>query len=180
MGGVNPRLAALPPHIVLETLLYQLRAFRNAGFAAAVVVSGHHGGNQVDLRMVADAFAAAYPFEVFACSDPELVAGHYAADHAGVYEISQLLAIDPSAVALDRAGRALTDPLGRFAQNPDATDAGAVEGRRILELSIDRLGTVVAGFSLAARNAPFIPMDAMAAVWRRIADQRAAWRTLNP
>ena len=53
MGGVNPRLAALPPHVVLETLLYQLRAFRNAGFAAAVIVSGHHGGNQYDLRTVA-------------------------------------------------------------------------------------------------------------------------------
>ena len=179
MGEVNPRLAALPPHLVLETLLYQLRAFRNAGFAAAVVLSGHHGGNQADLRLVAGAFAAAYPFEVFACSDPELVEGHYAADHAGFYEISQLLAIDPSAVALDRAGRIHTDPLGRFAQNPDAEEARAAEGRRILDLSLDRLGAVVADFTLAARNAPFIPMDTLAPVWTAITDQRSAWRTLN-
>ena len=180
MGAVNPRLAALPPHVVLETLLYQLRAFRNAGFAAAVVVSGHHGGNQADLRMVADTFADAYPFEVFACSDPELVEGRYAADHAGFYEISQLLAIDPTAVALDRAARTETDPLGRFAQNPDAAEASAAEGHRILNLSLERLGAVIAGFTLTARNTPFIPMEALAPVWTTIADRRSTWRTLNP
>ncbi|WP_145964914.1 hypothetical protein [Rhizobium leguminosarum] len=43
MNGVNPLLAALPPHLVLETLLYQFRAFRNAGFKGVVVISGHHG-----------------------------------------------------------------------------------------------------------------------------------------
>src|ERR1700712_4396692 len=131
LGGVNPRLAALPPHVVLETLLYQLRAFRNAGFAAAVVVSGHHGGNQYDLRALAQAFCDAYPFEVFACSDPELVEGVYEGDHAGFYEVSQLLAIDPSLIDLSRAGRTRTDPLGRFAQNPDAEQATAGEGHRI-------------------------------------------------
>lgn len=31
MGGVNPRLAALRAHLLLETLFYQFRAFRNAG-----------------------------------------------------------------------------------------------------------------------------------------------------
>ena len=179
MGTVNPRLAALPPHVVLETFLYQLRAFRNAGFAAAVVVSGHHGGNQFDLRSVAEAFSATYPFEVFACSDPELVVGHHEGDHAGFYEISQLLAIDPGLVDLSRAGRAATGPLGRFAQNPDAGEADAETGRRILDLSLDRLGAAVAGFSLGARDAPAIPMEAMAALWAAIAAQRASWRTLN-
>ena len=178
MGDVNPRLAALPPHLVLETLLYQLRAFRNAGFAAAVVLSGHHGGNQYDLRAVGHAFCAAYPFEVFACSDPELVEGQYTGDHAGFYEISQLLAIDPALVDLSRAGRTATDPLGRFAQNPDADQATAADGRRMLDLALDRLGAAVDGFSLVNRNAPFIPMDAMEPVWAGIAARRADWRTL--
>jgi creatinine amidohydrolase len=90
-GNVNPRLAALPPHVVLESPLYQLRAFRNAGFAAAVVVSRRHGGNQYDLREVARLFCETYPFEVFAGSDSELVEGRYEGDHAGFYEISQPL-----------------------------------------------------------------------------------------
>jgi creatinine amidohydrolase len=179
MGGVNPRLAALPPHIVLETLLYQLRAFRNAGFAAAVIVSGHHGGNQYDLRTVAQAFCEAYPFEAFACSDPELVEGRYQGDHAGFYEISQLLAIDPSFVALNRVSRVGSDPLGRFAQNPDAGAATVSDGRRMLDLALETLGDVVRGFSLKHRAAPFIPMEAMAPLWARIDAGRAAWRTLN-
>jgi creatinine amidohydrolase len=179
MGDVNPRLAALPPHVVLETFLYQLRAFRNAGFAAAVAVSGHHGGNQEDLRAVARAFSSAYPFEVFACSDPELVEGRYQGDHAGFYEVSQLMAIDPDLIDLARVGRVAHDRLGRFAQNPDAGAATAADGRRILDLSIARIGEVVAGFTLAARNSAPIPMEAMAPIWAEIEARRATWRTLN-
>ncbi|QND62050.1 creatininase family protein [Mesorhizobium huakuii] len=110
MGGVNPRLAALPPHLLLETLLYQLRAFRNAGFQAVVVVSGHHG-SQDDLRMIAEAFAGAFPIQHFVRTDPELVSGKFTGDHAGRYELSQLLAIRPDLVALDRADRIGMDPL---------------------------------------------------------------------
>jgi len=179
MGNVNPRLAALPPHVLLEAFLYQLRAFRNAGFAAAVVVSGHHGGNQEDLRTVARAFSSAYPFEVFACSDPELVEGRYRGDHAGFYEVSQLLAIAPDLIDLSRVGRPAHDRLGRFAQNPDAGSATADDGRKILDLAIERIGEAVAGFALAARNSPFIPMEAMSPLWAEIEASRASWRTLN-
>jgi creatinine amidohydrolase len=179
MGNVNPRLAALPPHVVVESLLYQLRAFRNAGFAAAVVVSGHHGGNQYDLREVARMFCETYPFEVFAGSDPELVEGHYEGDHAGFYEISQLLAIDPSLIDLSRADRVRNDPLGRFAQNPDAGEATTADGRRMLDLALERLGEIVNGFSLKNRGASFIPMEAMPLLWERINAGRAGWRTLN-
>jgi creatinine amidohydrolase len=179
MGDVNPRLAALPPHVVLEAFLYQLRAFRNAGFAAAVVVSGHHGGNQEDLRTVARAFSSAYPFEVFACSDPELVEGRYQGDHAGFYEISQSLAIDPDLIDINRVGRVASDRLGRFAQNPDAGSATAADGRKMLDLAIKRIGDVVAGFTLAARNSTLIPMEAMTPLWAEIERGRTTWRTLN-
>ncbi len=179
MGDVNPRLAALPPHVVLEAFLYQLRAFRNAGFAAALVVSGHHGGNQEDLRTVARAFSSAYPFEVFACSDPELVEGRYQGDHAGFYEISQLLAIDPDLIDINRVGRVASDRLGRFAQNPDAASATAADGRKMFDLAIKRIGDVVAGFTLAARNSALIPMEAMTPLWAEIERGRTTWRTLN-
>jgi creatinine amidohydrolase len=179
IGNVNPRLAALPPHVVLESLLYQLRAFRNAGFAATVIVSGHHGGNQYDLRTVTQVFCETYPFEAFAGSDPELVRGHYEGDHAGFYEISQLLAIDPSLVDLSRADRVRSDPLGRFAQNADAGKATAADGRRMLDLALERLGEIVNGFSLKNRAASFIPMEAMPPLWERINAGRAGWRTLN-
>lgn len=178
MGGVNPRLGALPPHLVLETLLYQLRALRNAGFGAAIVISGHHGA-QADLRMVGDAFSAAFDFPVWIRTDPELVAGQFVGDHAGRYELSQFLAIRPDLVALDRAERISTDALGRFAQNPDVAEATAEEGPAILDRSLKALADAIG--ALRPRPAPdFLAREAVAAVWAPIAARRRDWATLNP
>jgi creatinine amidohydrolase len=91
-----------------------------------------------------------------------------------------LLAIDPSLVDLGRAGRVGSDPLGRFAQNPDAGEATPADGRRMLDLALEKLGEIVCGFSLKNRASPFIPMEAMAPLWARIEAGRATWRTLNP
>ncbi|WP_051955968.1 creatininase family protein [Beijerinckia mobilis] len=179
MGGVNPLLAALPAHLVLETLLYQLRAFRNAGFKAAVVISGHNGA-QDDLRMVARHFSTAFPFEHFIASDPELVDGLFQGDHAGRYEISQLLAISGELVALGRADRINTDALGRFAQNPDAVEATVEEGQSILDASLEHIGQVVRAFHLAAKQpTDFIPMNALIPIWRAIDADRVHWCTTD-
>ncbi|WP_158693556.1 creatininase family protein [Neorhizobium alkalisoli] len=179
MGGVNPRLAALPPHLLLETLLYQFRAFRNAGFQAVVVVSGHHG-SQDDLRMTAEAFAEAFPIQHFVRTDPELVTGKFVGDHAGRYELSQLLAIRPDLVALDRAECVDTHPLGRFAQNPDVEEATAEEGRCILDTSLDTLRAATDAFRFTEETPDFIPMEATAGVWEGIDRRRAQWKTNNP
>jgi creatinine amidohydrolase len=178
MGGVNPRLAALPPHVMLEAFLYQLRAFRNAGFRGVAAISGHAGGNQDDLRKVAQAFAEAFPIEHFVRADPELVEGHKG-DHAGRFEVSQLLAIRPDLVDLSRVGRTASDPLGRFAQNPDAGEASAALGKEILEAQVRSIGEAVQAFTLQAGENEFIPMDAMTPVWASIAAERLSWRTLN-
>lgn len=178
MGAVNPLLAAIPPHLMLETLLYQFRAFRNAGFRGVVVISGHNG-SQTDLRMVAEVFAHHYPLAHFVRSDPELVAGRFTGDHAGRYELSQLLAIRPDLVAMDRAPRVTADPLGRFAQNPDVTEATAEEGRAILEASLTTIGDAVQKFALDDVAPDFVPMTAMEPVWQEILAQRNRWMTLQ-
>ena len=56
MGEENPLLGAIPPHVMLHLFLYQLRAFALAGFQGVIAVSGHAGGSQNDLRLVANAF----------------------------------------------------------------------------------------------------------------------------
>lgn len=178
MGGVNPLLAALPPHLVLETLLYQLRAFHNAGFRGVVIISGHNG-NQADLRMVAEVFAAQYPVAHFVRSDPELVAGRYTGDHAGRYELSQLLYIRPDLIAMDRASRVTTDPLGRFAQNADVAEASAEEGAAIIEAAIAAIGDAVSGFTLDETGQSFIPMQAMEPIWAQVEARQADWVTLR-
>ena len=182
MDGVNPRLGGLPPHVVLECFLYQLRAFANAGFTGVVAVSGHHGGNQADLRRVAREFARDVPLASFVCSDPELVQGRYAGDHAGRYEISQLLHIRPDLVQMNRADRIASRAHGgRFAQNFDAVEATAEEGRAIIEASLTELGRQVALVRDGAprRPGPFLPMQAMEPIWDRIVAERNRWLTLN-
>lgn len=178
MGSVNPLLAALPPHLVLETLLYQFRAFANAGFRGVVVISGHNG-SQRDLRLVAEAFAAVYPIAHFVRSDTELVAGKFVGDHAGRYELSQLLAIRPDLVDMSRARRAGESGLGRFAQNSDVAEASAEEGHAILEASLEVIAAAVRNFRFDQRTAPFIAMEAMESVWQRILSRRAEWVTLQ-
>lgn len=178
MGSVNPLLAALPPHLVLETLLYQFRAFSNAGFRGVVAISGHNG-SQRDLRMVAEVFARSYPIAHCVRSDPELVAGQFHGDHAGRYELSQLLAIRPDLVAMDRAAHAGSDPLGRFAQNPDVAEAAPEEGQAILEASLLAIGAALRDFDVASPAPPFIPMAAMAPLWQQILARQPGWVTLQ-
>ncbi|WVT75954.1 creatininase family protein (plasmid) [Sinorhizobium chiapasense] len=178
MGTVNPLLAALPPHLLLETLLYQFRAFRNAGFRAVVVVSGHHG-SQKDLRMVADAFADKFPIQHFVRTDPELVAGQFTGDHAGRYELSQLLAIRPDLVDMTRAARVDTDPLGRFAQNPDVTMATAEEGAAILGASLVAIGNAVSAFTFNDDEFSHICFDAIEPLAAELNARKKHWATLN-
>jgi creatinine amidohydrolase len=177
MGGVNPLLAALPPHLLLETLLYQLRAFRNAGFQACVIISGHHG-SQEDLRMVADLFARTFPLQHFVRTDPELVAGHFTGDHAGRYELSQLLAIRLDLVAMERADRITADPLGRFAQNPDVVLATADEGKAILEAALIAIGIAVRNFSFDNGEVTHITFDEMKTITSELHSRRDSWMTL--
>ena len=178
MGNVNPLLAAVPPHLVLEGLLYQFRAFRNAGFKAVVAITGHHA-NQQDLRLAAEIFDRHHHFEHFVRSDPELVAGRFQGDHAGRYELSQLLHIRPDLVRMSRADDVHTSDLGRFAQNPDVADATAEEGRRIIDASLDTIGRAVADFRLDAPDPPFIPMADMVAVWDDLRAREKDWITLR-
>lgn len=180
VGDVNPRLGSVPPDVLLRMFLFQLRAFANAGFRAVIAVTGHHA-NQPDLRLVAEEFSRRHPVRVVAVSDPELVAGEYVGDHAGLYEISQLLAIRPDLVDLTRAAETRTSPLGRFAQNPDAAQATAEHGRAILEKSLDALKTLVTSCQPLAEKAdpPHLSIDETEEIWQRITARADDWCTLR-
>ena len=62
---------SVPPDVLLRMLLFQLRAFVNAGFRAVVVLTGHHG-NEADLRLVATEVMRTRPVRIITVSDPEL------------------------------------------------------------------------------------------------------------
>ena len=178
-GDVNPRMAALPPDLVIRTLLFQLRAFVNAGFHTVAVVSGHNGP-QPDLRIGAEEFCSTYPeITVHVVSDPELVMGMFEGDHAGLYEVSQLLHIRPDLVDLDRVGRVETDELGRFAQNPNAGEATAAHGEAIIEAAIEAIGQMVAGAAHRHPDLPTVSIEPCEAIWKRVEARAGEWVTLD-
>jgi creatinine amidohydrolase len=174
VGDVNPRLGGLPPDVVMRSLLFQLRVCVNAGFRAVMVVSGQNGA-QGDLRLVADEFTRLVPVPVVVRSDPELVRGTFPGDHAGRYELSQLLFIRPELVDMSRLDRVSSDPLGRFAQNPDAQEATAEYGAQVVGAQVDRIGELVDEAGLGPPDLPFLTFDAVEPAWAAVERQRASW-----
>lgn len=178
VGDSNPLLAGMPPQVVALHFLYQLRAFANAGFRAVIGVSGHSGGSQNDLRRVATAFTRATGIPVIVRSDPEW--GGYEGDHAGAYEISQLLAIHPDAVDLSLLGRRHeAGSGGRMALGDDAAEASAEQGREINETILAAIGREV--HNLPPGEALREPLDypATEAIWQQVL-ARGPWFSDGP
>lgn len=184
VGNVNPLMAALPPQVMLYHFLYQLRAFANAGFRAAIVTSGHAGGSQEDLRRVAALFTARTRFPVIVKTDPEWVEGLFEADHAGKYEISQLLAIRPDLVNLRLSGRQhAPDSGGRFGIGLDTTEATAEYGRTINEAILTAVGREVTRLTkpqAAVPNSPYLDYGQAEAIWATVCSSMSQWRSLAP
>jgi creatinine amidohydrolase len=189
VGEVNPRMTVVPPHVFLHFFLYQLRAFHNAGFAGTIALTGHSGGNEKDLRLAASSFMLQSSMSVVAVADSELVAGQFSGDHAGCFELSQLMAIRPDLVDKSRLGRAwqhtVSANLGRFAQGEDADAASQELGLRIVEASVERLGaiaceTLSAQKLQALEQRPRLGYAEVEAAWARVLEQRRAWVTESP
>lgn len=179
VGDVNPRLGGLPPDVVMRSLLFQLRVCVNAGFRSVMVVSGQNGA-QGDLRLVAEEFMKIVAVPVVVRSDPELVRGTFPGDHAGRYELSQLLYIRPDLVDMTRLGRVSSDPLGRFAQNPDAHEASAEYGEHIIEAQIARIGELTDQAGLGAPDLPTLTFDDVEPAWAAVERQRPSWVSYGP
>jgi len=167
VGDTNPLMAGMPPHVVAYHFLYQLRAFANAGFLAVVGVSGHAGGSQKDLRRVARHFSSATGIDVTVRTDPEW--GGFEGDHAGAYEISQLLAIHPEAVDLSLAGRMHElGSGGQLALDPTAGDATKERGLSINETIIENIGRHVAQLELGKARENPVSHSETESIWQAI------------
>lgn len=181
VGEANALMAAIPPHVMLHLFLYQLRTFANAGFRLVIAVSGHSGGSQEDLRRAAAAFARAMGLRVIVRADPEWVDGLYSGDHAGKYELSQLLAMRPDLVDLalieERSGTS-----GRFALGEDAAEATADHGHAINEAIIAAIGREVSeSLALPLERLPNQAVDYadVEALWAEVRATMKDWRSLS-
>jgi len=182
VGEVNPRMTAMPTHIILHFFLYQLRAFVNAGFRTVYVVSGHAGGNQEDLRLAAGEFMKAVPVNVLVKADPELAGEPFEGDHAGKYEISQLLYLRPDLMDMERLERIKTAPFYRFAQGMDAPEASAETGEEIMEMILGNINKDLEAvtFPDEARIPAPIHYDVVEQVWQAVFARKPEWVSLQP
>jgi creatinine amidohydrolase len=182
IGEVNGFMTSLPPWVLLRLFLYQLRAIAGRGFHAILAVTGHYGGNQNDLRRVVAHFSRRSPVQVSAWSDDELI-DHpvYHGDHAGATETSQLMALRPELVDMQRLdSQAVARHL--YAAGPDAPLASAGLGEEIVASQMRRIGEI--GRKLLADYAgpahpPLLSIDDTEAAWRDIIAERASWVTLQ-
>ena len=179
VGNVNACMTSMPTAPMLYFFLYQLRTFHNAGFRMAIVVSGHAGGNQKDFRLAAKAFMEASDMVVFVVSDPELTGGEYPGDHAGRYEISQLMHIVPEFIDLTKADKwKVSDPETRFAQGRDASEATAANGEIILEKCLsgirELLDRMDAGRMMEREMMHYSTVEG---IWQEVKSQFGKWVT---
>jgi creatinine amidohydrolase len=184
IGEVNPRMTGMPPHVMLHFFLYQLRTFVNAGFQAIIVLTGHAGGNQVDLQRAAQLFMNQFPVRIWVGTDGDLVKGQFRPDHAGQFEISQLMHIDPSLICMERTADE-QDPQygGKFARADSSLDASATLGASINEACIARLGQIVG--ELVHEAEPLercrgITYDEIEQIWNALYATKEDWVTAKP
>lgn len=183
VGDNNPHMTGIPPAVMLQLFLYQLRAFVNAGFRTIIVISGHSGGNQVDLRRAADLFMRHIPVRIWVRSDPELVEGLYMGDHAGKYELSQQMYLRPDLVDMRaRSYENETDSGGRLALGLDADQASPELGKLIMEACLDRLcieADRMKGMQSDEEISP-IAYDVIESIWSELLQTANEWVTAQP
>jgi creatinine amidohydrolase len=182
LGDLNTFMTSLPPWIMLRVFLYQLRAMAVRGFHAVIVVTGHYGGNEHDLRLVASVFSRYCPMRVSAWSDKELI-DHptYHGDHAGATETSQLWYLRPDLVDISRLTPETVEN-HYYAVGADAPISSRKLGEEIVRSQIERLG-IVGRELLEAYVKPaeqtFLSFDETEAIWREIEARREEWVTLK-
>ena len=183
VGEVNPRMTAMPPDVMLRFFLYQLRAFANSGFKMVFALTGHAGGNQEDYRLVASHFMKHVNIKVIMKADPELVEDQFKGDHAGRYEISQLLYLRPELMGMERLNDISTSHLGRFAQGDDAVEASPREGEKIMEACLEGMSELIkedGSLPINAYEEKMLDYEATEKIWTEILKRKAEWTTLRP
>ena len=142
IGERNPWLTSLPPWVLYHLFFYQLRAVAARGFRAALVITGHYGGNEHDFKRVAEVFMRHSPLRVWAGADYECIEyQEYHGDHAGRCETSQLWSLRPELVDMSRLADGASIENGTaMATGPDAFRASRREGDAIIASQVGWLG----------------------------------------
>jgi creatinine amidohydrolase len=182
LGNVNTFMTSLPPWVMLRVFLYQLRAMSVRGFHSAIVVTGHYGGNQHDLRLVADIFSRHNSMKVSAWADNELI-DHpiYHGDHAGATETSQLWYLRPDLVDISRLTPEFVEN-HYYAAGATSPLSSRKLGEEIVCSQITRLGKIgrelVDSYVDPGDQSP-LSFDETEEIWKEIESHKNEWVTLK-
>lgn len=183
VGEHNGRMAGLPPHVLCQHFVYQLRAFANAGFKAALVMTGHGGGNEHDLAAWGAAFEARFGLSVQVIMEADL-APDFPSDHAGKYELSALWHIRPDLIDMSLLNRQHEPGSGgRLALGENAAEASPEYGAAIVAQALANLGPAVRALQArgeAAAIAPRISFAQVEALYAELRAQAHTWATARP
>jgi creatinine amidohydrolase len=178
-----PYLTSVPPEVFLHQLVYQLRAVEAAGFRAAICVTGHYGGIEVDMKQVCARYSAHRPLRAVALADWEAIRyKDYRGDHAGRCETSQLMALRPELVDLTRMPADVYEGV-IFASPSNARTSSRREGEAIVASQVayfERLSNELLRLSEAQPPAERIPWAQAEDIWAEILADRPNWISTHP
>lgn len=148
-GVKQPLCSSIPSDLFYRMVFHQIRDIDARGFHAAILVTGHYGGPEKTLRLICEYYTrrTESPLRLQAIADWECIRYEdFRGDHAGLCETSQLMALHPSLVDLNR--RAVQEGLGTtYAAGVDFGDPERTPsrelGERIVESQIEELGRLV-------------------------------------
>jgi len=175
--GVKQSLcSSIPFDLLLHNMLFHVRAFDARRFHAAILVTGHCGGIEIPMAKLAEYYLlrTGSPMRVAVIADPVTIDADlpHRGDHAGITETSQLMALCPGMVDLDR--RSVPEELGtRFAGyvNFDKPPLPSVEiGQKIVESQVRNLGKLAAKLLAEYQPKPgYVPanLNQTEGIWHR-------------
>lgn len=179
----NPYLTCITADIFLHQLIYQLRAAEAAGFRAAICVTGHYGGIEVDMKQVCDIYSKHRPLRAAALADWEAIRyKHYRGDHAGVCETSQLWALRPELVDISRIPVEPFEGI-QFASTHEAGNSCRAEGEAIVASQVAFLNQLANELLDQAKSRPAgarISHDEAEHIWNEMVADRANWISSHP
>jgi len=145
-GTQQSLCSSIPGDLFLRLVFHQLRVFDARGFRAAILVTGHYGGVERDIRMVCDYYRkrSGSPLQIRCIADWECISFEdYSGDHAGMCETQQLMALHPDLVDLSQkepspqSGPWCGVDFAKEGVTPDAET-----GRKIVASQIENLGNI--------------------------------------
>lgn len=143
MGVKQSLCSSIPGDLFLRLVFHHLRVFDARGFHAAVLVTGHYGGLERDMRLACEYYRmrSGSPLQIHCIADNESIRyKEYRGDHAGMCETQQLMALRPELVDLKRqepsprSGPWCGTDFKQHGLKPDAATGEAIVASQVAEL----------------------------------------------